>query len=152
MLLQPMFNATTGAGFVLVTRNGVESPIRTISTRTVTTHADTVTLGSGNRLSRHDSSGISHNATPLTQTVATNIVTVTTGSGSGLDRTIGVGTIPTTATLTRPSTIGIVTGAGAGAGSTAEASVGGGGQPVSASDGMGTGGLSQESPGLSRQS
>jgi len=53
-------------------------------------------------------------AIPSTQTVATNIVTFATESVSGLDRHIGVGTTATTVNLTRPSTIGIVTGAGAG--------------------------------------
>jgi len=39
---------------------------------------------------------------------------VATESVSGLDRHVGVGTTATTVNLTRPSTIGIVTGAGAG--------------------------------------
>ena len=136
----------SGAGIDVATTNVYTA---TMGAGTATTHADTVTTGAGNRLTRHDSSGISRNATPSTQTVATNIVIVTTGSGSGLGRNIGVGTIPSRSTLTRPSTIGIVTGAGAER--TAEASGRGGGQPVSASDGMGAGGQSEESPGQSQQ-
>ena len=139
----------TGAGIVSGRRNAVESPPRTTVTRTATTNLDTATTGSGNGLTRLASSGNSRSTNPSTLAVATNIVTVTTGSGSGLDRHIGVGTIPTMVTFTRPSTIGIVTDAAAGR--NAEASVRGGVLTPSASDRIVSGGQSEESPGQSQQ-
>ena len=109
---------------------------------TVTTNGDAVTTGSWSGLTRHTSLGMPHSTTPSTQTVATNIVTVASGSGSGLDSDIGVGTIPTMATFTRLSTTV------AGAGQSAEASDRRWVLPLSASNGIGSGRQSEESPGL----
>ena len=62
---------------------------------------------------------------------------------------ISEGTILTTVTFTCPSTIGIVTGDGAVR--TDEASVSGGGLPLHASNGTGSGRQSKESPSLMDQ-